>query len=180
MSIYENLSKDIIRGAIEEAKVVSESKSYEVGDTIEIKFNNNRFNVKIKTSGDNDNVDLLSKVDSCVKALNSSDLWNYLYKYHIKLFQDINSDSYFDNKKIKSGSDLKKSIEEIKVIMIRKDCIYIAGEYWCDPEHGFSICFPKGKFIKSKYDTYDYNRDEGKDAKYIPQVTVLGGYDNIY
>lgn len=138
---------------------------------VTVNFNNKTFNVKIISDGEID-IDL----DECLKLLNNDELFEYLYNYHIKMFEEINSDKYFNGKTIKSGKDLKNSIEQISLIAYYKKVIYICGEYWCDPEHGFSIKFPNGKFIKSIYDFFDYNRDEGKDVAYIPICTILGQF----
>ena len=135
---------------------------------MELEFNGMVYNVKMKL--DDNNIDL----KECLNALNSDELFDYLYKYHIKLFNEINEDSYYEGKTIKSGEDLKNSIESITTIAVSDGVIYICGEYWCDPEHGFSITFPKGKFVKSKHKEYEYNQDQGKDVDYIPICTILG------
>lgn len=136
---------------------------------ITVNFNNETYNVPL-ISDQKIDIDL----NECLNLLNSYELFDYLYSYHIEMFEDINSDIYFNGKTIKSGIDLINSITEITQIAYYNKVIYICGEYWCDPEHGFSIKFPNGKFIKSKYNSYDYNRDEGKDVKYKPICTLLG------
>lgn len=140
---------------------------------INIEFNGKNYNLKIEGEQET-NID----ISKCLDTLNNDELFDYLYKYHIDMFNNINGDSYFEGKKIKSGKDLKNSIEQIKVISCKNGVIYVCGEYWCDPEHGFSIKFPQGKFIKSKYDTFNYNRDEGKDSGYIPICTLLGQFSD--
>ena len=140
-------------------------------DYVKIFFNGKEYNVKV------DNEEGID-INECITALNNDELFNYLYNYQIDFFNDINTDPYFDGKTIKSGEDLKNSIEEISLISCRDGVIYICGEYWCDPEHGFSIKFPGGKFVKSEHNTYNYNRDEGKYAKYIPVCTLLGLYSD--
>lgn len=138
-----------------------------------VEFNNKLYNVKLNSDKEID-----VNVDDCLKILNNEELFDYLYNYHLALFDEINNDSYFNGKTIKSGQDLKNSIEEIKSIAYFEGIVYICGEYWCDPEHGFSISFPNGKFVKSKYDSYDYDRDKGEENEYVPVCTLLGQYFN--
>ena len=140
---------------------------------ITLNFNNKTFDVPIITDQEID-----FDLSECLKLLNSDELFNYLYSYHIKMFEDINIDAYFNGKTIKSGNDLKNSISKISQIAYYNNVIYICGEYWCDPEHGFSIKFPNGKFTKSKYPSYNYDRDEGQDAQYIPNCTLLGQFSD--
>ena len=142
-------------------------------DIVNVKVNGKNYNLTV----DSDN-DINIDINKCLNALASDELFDYLYKYHIEMFKEINGDTYFKGKTIKSGEDLKKAIEKIKVIGYKDGVIYICGEYWCDPEHGFSIKFPGGKFIKSKYDNFNYDRDEGKDVDYIPNCTILGQYSD--
>lgn len=134
-------------------------------------FNGKKHNVQIELNDNNDSI-----LSECLNALNTDELFNYLYNYHIELFNEINEDPYYDGKTIKSGEDLKNSIDCIEKIICSNEVIYVCGEYWCDPEHGFSITFPKGKFVKSKYDKFEYNRDKGKDVDYVPVCTILGEY----
>ena len=141
---------------------------------ITVSFNKKIFNVKIISDQE-----IYIDLNECLNLLNNDDLFEYLYNYHIKMFEEINNDKYFNGKTIKSGKDLKNSIEQISQIAYHNNVLYICGEYWCDPEHGFSIKFPNGKFIKSKNAFYDYNRDEGKDVNYIPSCTLLGQFSDF-
>ena len=143
---------------------------------IKLEFNGKIYNLRVDDKDDKDDIDV--DINDCLIALNNNELFDYLYKYHKNMFDEINNDPYFDGKTIKSGEDLKNSIQDLKVIAYKKGVVYICGEYWCDPEHGFSIKFPNGKFIKSEYDSFDYNRDEGKDANYTPKCTILGQYSD--
>ena len=141
--------------------------------SVSVKFNNKVFNVRIERDKEID-----VNLDSVLKILDSNELYDYLYNYHKKKFEEINNDSYFNGKTIKSGMDLKNSIEEIKLIAYYDNVIYVCGEYWCDPEHGFSIKFPNGEFVKSKFDSFDYARDEGKESDYKISCTLLGQYSD--
>lgn len=134
---------------------------------VDLKFDGKKYSLRVARVDNENGIDI--DISECLDAMDEDDLFDYLYGYHI---------SYFDGTEIKSGKDLKKSIEEIKVIAYVRGVIYICGEYWYDPEHGFSIKFPRGKFIKSEHDTYDYQRDEGKDVNFIPQCTILGQYSD--
>jgi len=146
---------------------------FKTNDIVNVQFNGKDYNLRIDSETGID-VD----ISECLKALDSDELFNYLYRYHIHMFNEINSDPYYEGKTVKSGKDLKESIKKIKIIACKKGVVYICGEYWCDPEHGFSIKFPGGKFVKSKYDVFDFDRDEGKDASYIPKCTVLGHFSD--
>lgn len=92
--------------------------------------------------------EMLEKVENCLLLMNNIELFDYLYMSSKEMFEYINDDPYFNGKTIKSGEDLKNSIEEIKLIAYKDNTYYICGEYWCDDEHGFSISFPDGNFIK--------------------------------
>ena len=152
-------------------------------DTQIINFFGKKLNIRhvYLSGGDQKNIPIDSKISQIIKIFSTNKgLYNYLYKNHIKLFNEINNDPYFEGKKIKSGNDLIKAIQENdgkNIIDIfydkRNNVYYICGEYWCDPEHGFSICFPDGKFIQSKSTDY---KDWYKD--YVPVATILGQYDN--
>ena len=146
---------------------------YNENDIVKVNFNGNEYDLRVdSTKGIN--VD----ISECLKAIDSDELYEYLYQYQKHMFDEINGDPFFEGKTIKSGNDLKNAIEELKVIACKRDVVYICGEYWCDPEHGFSIKFPNGKFVKSEFETYEYNRDEGAAANYTPKCTVLGLYSD--
>jgi hypothetical protein len=122
-----------------------------------------------------------SKIEQVLKIFSTNKgLYNYLYKIHNKLFNEINNDPYFDGKKIKSGNVLIKAIQDndgknITDIYFDKiyNVYYICGEYWCDDEHGYSIRFPSGRFVQAKStDSKDWYKD------YVPIATILGQYDN--
>ena len=140
---------------------------------MEIEFNGKKYEVNLENIEEN-NINL----EECLTALNNDELFDYLYNYQIKMFEEINNEPYFEGKTIKSGKDLKNSIESIDLISYNNEVIYVCGEYWCDPEHGFSIAFPKGKFIKSQYSNYEYDRDQGETVDYIPVCTVLGQFSD--
>lgn len=100
-------------------------------------------------------------------------IYDYLYKSSSSMFDEINSDPYYKGKKITSGNDLIKAMtEDLKYSMyIKQGCIYFCGEYWVDPEHGFSIWFPNGKFVKASNGKY-------QDTKYKPIATKLGQHSD--
>ena len=144
---------------------------------INIKLNENEYNVPLLNSnneiitGEDYDLDLTEILD----VLNGDELYDYLYRYQINKFEDINRNSdLFDGKKINSGDDLKQSIQNIKQLVYSNGVVYVCGEYWCDPEHGFSIKFPNAKFIKSGYNLYDYDRDES----FITVCTLIGEYSD--
>ncbi len=138
-----------------------------------IKFNGKEYNVDIEFC---ENVD----IEKCVDILNSDELFDYLYAYHIDMFNEINEDPYYNGKTVKSGKDLKNSIEKISLIKSKNGVVYICGEYWCDDEHGFSIKLPNGEFVKSQYSTFDFSRDQGKEVNYKPICTLLGQYSDSF
>lgn len=126
-----------------------------------IEFNGAEYDVEI--IGDKE---LDIEINDCIDILNSDELFDYLYENTKWMFDEINSDPYFEGKTITSGEDLKNSIEEISQIGYKRDVIYICGEFWCDPEHGFSISFPNGKFVKKG------------DAEEGSKFTVLGQFSD--
>lgn len=89
---------------------------------IDIEFNSKTYNVEV----DNDK-GMVFNIDECIKKLNSNELFDYLYNYHIDMFNEINNDPYFKGKTIKCGEDLKNSIEEIKLISCENGVMYICG-----------------------------------------------------
>lgn len=152
--------------------------SYSEVNTKDIIFDGIKTKVKIKC--DNKDSKLLSKVDSILKIVCSSSLYNYLYTLDKDLYEkDINQDPYFDGKTIKSGKDLMNAIKDqithkntAVFVDNYKNCIYFCGEYWIDEEHGYSIVFPEGKFIKGKAGAKKY------DSNYKPVITFIGQYSD--
>lgn len=130
-----------------------------------------------KTANDEEKAKLdsmLKAIPSIVKLIEGTELWGHLYKLQKDYYDDINDDPYFEGRKVKSGKDLKNSIDtKYKVeiyIDAYRNCVYFCGDYWCDPEHGFAVTFPDGKFIKKK-------DGKPKENKYFPYYTYLGSYD---
>lgn len=154
-----------------------------LSDNKSINFFGKELNIRhvYLSGGTETSIPIDSKIEQVLKIFSTNKgLYNYLYKIHNKLFNEINNDSYFDGKKIKSGNDLIKAIQDNNgknIIDIyfdkRNNVYYICGEYWCDDEHGYSICFPGGRFVQAK--SIDY-KDWYKD--YVPVATILGQYDN--
>ena len=122
----------------------------------------------------------IGAVKSAIKAFCSTGLYNYLVKINSVMMDEINNDPYYKEKTCKSGKDLIDAIKNdstninkgFKIFIKDYDGIlniFIAGEYWLDPEHGFSINFPNGKVVK--YDGKD------KFPKFNNKYTNLAGYD---
>ena len=160
------------------------NEAYQENGTIDGSFNGKKFTAKIKT--DNPDSKLMSKVQSVIKTVGSISLYNYLYESDKNFYRDeVNTDSYYDGKKIESGKDLMNSIEinhKNSTIFVndRRNTIYFCGEYWVDPEHGFSITFPGGKFVKADKALYGelQLRKERYDSHWIPQFTFMGLYSD--
>ena len=55
--------------------------------------------------------EMLEKVENCLLLMNNFELFDYLYMSSKEMFEYINDDPYFNGKTIKSGEDLKNSIE---------------------------------------------------------------------
>ena len=154
-----------------------------LSDNKSINFFGKELNIRhvYLSGGTETSIPIDSKIEQVLKIFSTNKgLYNYLYKIHNKLFNEINNDPYFDGKKIKSGNDLIKAIQDNNgknIIDIyfdkRNNVYYICGEYWCDDEHGYSICFPGGRFVQAKSTDY---KDWYKD--YVPVATILGQYDN--
>ena len=151
------------------------TESYEDLGEKEINFFGTKANIKIKSSGTIAADDkLLAKVDNVLKVVCSKELYENWYKEKDDIFEEINDDPYFKGKKIKNANDLIKALKEeitnkntrVYINTYRKT-IYFCGEYWCDPEHGYSISFPDGEYVKSK----GYNSSKGP-------VTYFGQYSD--
>jgi hypothetical protein len=109
-----------------------------------------------------DNVnDLISSVIKT--CCTNKALYDYLYTRNKSFFEDINEEPYLGGKTINCGKDLINAIETKykfycgAAMEKSKDgkevpVIFFNGEYWCEPEHGFSISFPNGKIVKSAED----------------------------
>jgi hypothetical protein len=138
-------------------------EGFEDVDSREINFDGIKTTIPIKT--DNPDSKLLDKVDSVLKTVCSPSLYNYLYKMEKRYYEDeVNTDPYYDGKKIQSGKDLMNACKEqithknTKIfINDRRNMIYFCGEYWCDEEHGYCITFPGGKFVKGNESSNKYN-----------------------
>lgn len=113
-------------------------------------------------------------VNNILKIVGSNkSLYDYLYKENKDMFEEINDDPYFKGKKINNGMDLINAMtEDLKYTMyISRGCVYFCGEYWVDPEHGFSIYFPRGKFIKAIQKKYIGDN-------YVPIATTIGQFSD--
>lgn len=195
--LYEQVGKDKFKELVQESiKVIEESGiatknllnescySFE-RDRVKIKINSISISVPVKMDEDYNKKDdpevkkrldeMYKRVPSIVKLIEGDALWNYLYNSEKDYYEsEINNDPYFDGKTIKSGKDLKNSIKtEYKMAIIIDnyyDCTYFCGEYWVDPEHGFAITFPHGKFIKAQNRKY-------RDKNWKPIATYIGQFD---
>lgn len=157
MAIYGNY--------LTEASINNKSINFEPGGKYEISVLGFTTTVEISDNIKEKDKQLLGSIHSCLSIMNSMDLWKYLYKIQRKAWDDISNDEYFNGKKITSPNDLKKSIDNVVYIDIIRGTIEIYCTCWWDEEHGCKINFPDGKFVKSKYDSFEYQRD--KDTTYI-------------
>ena len=122
----------------------------------------------------------MNNIDKVLKAICMESLYNYLYKLNKDFYTyEINEEPYFKGKQINSGKDLYNSIDitdKNTSIFVCDDkyrkCIYFAGEYWVDDEHGFSITFPNGKFVRAGKDGKTVN------SNYVPIATGIGQYSD--
>ena len=125
---------------------------------------------------------LMKKIDNVLKiAGTNKSLYSYLYMISKDFIDDVNDDPYFDGKCCNSEKDLMDALEFTHVIVDTRrgnTCIYLAGEYWLDDEHGFSITFPDGKFIKAKRDANGYYKT--RDSHYAPIATGLGQFSDSF
>lgn len=153
------------------------NENYNLLKEIPVNIFGNKINLKIKCD-EKLNKKLESKIDNVIKYISAKSLYNYLYNLNKNYYDsEINSDPYYDGKTIKSGTDLLKSIDfnhKNTTLFLDSDrnCIYFCGEYWVDPEHGFSIVFPNGNFIKGE------GKDKKYDSKYNPLFTFMGQYSD--
>ena len=78
---------------------------YNENDIVKVNFNGNEYDLRVdSTKGIN--VD----ISECLKAIDSDELYEYLYQYQKHMFDEINGDPFFEGKTIKSGNDLKNAI----------------------------------------------------------------------
>jgi hypothetical protein len=156
-------------------------ESYEIITTKDMNFDGVKIKINIKDSYNSKDSKLVQKVDSVLKTICSPSLYGYLYNLDKDFYEtEINTDPYYDGKTIKSGKDLMNAIKEeitnkntCLYIDGQRNCIYFCGEYWIDPEHGFSIVFPGGNFVKAKS-----NKDKKYDSHYNPLITYIGQYSD--
>jgi hypothetical protein len=177
-SMYENKKSSATESFIQwcdEMYIANESSTdnlpYKNGDIIGINFFGKPMKVKVHIDERDKDSALINTFDRLLKSVGSSNqLWGYLYNQRKKMFDEVNKDPYYDGKTCKSGKDLINSVGRIDYIGISRDIVYICGEYWIDDEHGFSISFPNGKFVRLK------DGEKLYDTRYIPIGTVLGQY----
>ena len=115
--------------------------------------------VTVYIYGGLDKTEVDKRIDNFIRSKTFEDqkIWDALYKKNKSYFEEINNDPYFNGKKIASPSDLKKSLE-ITAISVHKGSLHVKGEWWGDPEHGFSINFPKDNFVDPNNHT-DWKND---------------------
>ena len=175
--------------ALDEALTfLNESTKDDVIGDVDIKVFGRVYNIQIKTnrweneySRESHNYD--QQIQAAIKlskVVSDISLYNYLYTLNKNYFRDeINTDPYYNGKQINSGSDLMKSIDfghkNTKFYVDPKTkVIYFCGEYWPDEEHGFSITFPNGKFVKGK------PGERTVDKNWIPIATAMGLYADAF
>lgn len=142
-------------------------------------FNSRKYKCKVYIDEHTKEEEIMKKVNAFIKTnpLNNPALWEHLYESNLGFFEDVNDDPYFDGKKILSAVDLKKSISDINLVCVdlKENNFYVCGEWWCEPEHGFSINFPNGKF--KPYHGKDYLRDS---VCHREKATFLGQHSDAY
>lgn len=161
---YARLLKEVMMEQYGDIDSINES----TGKTITAKFFD-RGNINIVISNGVSHADMLPDnvndlISSVIKTCcTNKALYDYLYTRNKSFFEDINEEPYLGGKTINCGKDLINAIETkykfyCGAAMERsKDgkevpVIFFNGEYWCEPEHGFSISFPNGKIVKSAED----------------------------
>lgn len=143
---------------------------------ISVSLNGKSYNAKLDLKK-GCNEDLVKNLKSTVKLISSKSLYDYLYEYHKKMFDDIND---YEDGSISSGSDLMKSLHDIDLVTIDNDTVYVSGQCDWDDEHGFSIAFPSGKFVKNSTMDGNHKNDYDKSNHYQPRYTVLSGHRSAY
>jgi hypothetical protein len=155
---------------------VNVKSEYKNGDIIPIKFFGKPMQVKVHLKERDVNSELIKMFNGVLKKVcNSKELWSYLYSTSKSWIEDVNDDPYFKGKTCKSTKDLIDAVEKINYIGISQNAIWVCGEYWIDPEHGFSIAFPNGKFVRSASD-----KSPSYDSKYNVTSTGLGQYGDAF
>lgn len=161
---------------------LNEDSSKKIIEEKDINFFGTKTKIEIRSYDNKINKQLLNKVDNILKTICNPSLYDYLYKINSNYFEgEINDDSYYDGKTIKSGKDLRDSIDITHrntaiIISDKHNVIYFCGEYWPDEEHGFSIAFPKGNFVKHPQSSQV--RKDYYDEHHNPKYTFLGQWSD--
>lgn len=133
---------------------------------------------------------LMTKIDSVVKTFcTNKALYGYLYKAAEEEYGDYywrQSDDEEEGKFCKSGADLLDAIkEDIKrygaklIVQDYYNTLAICGEYWIDEEHGFSISFPQGKFVKKDSPESKEILKANDNDRYTPYYTKIGHHSDF-
>ena len=133
------------------------------GTTTQISFFGKSVQLKLNKNLDKAPEEIKKKYNKIINmCCNNKSLYSYLYSINVQLWKEVNEDSYYEkDQKIKSVQDLINSIDTKQKISLYYNeynkNVYFSGEYWVDPEHGFSINFPNGEFVKGdqKYNNVD-------------------------
>lgn len=140
---------------------------------ISVSFNGKSYKAELDIrKGSNE--DLASNIKNIVKLINSKAVFDYLYSHHKNFLADV-----YEYENIKSGTDLMKAIYNIDLVTIKYDTVYVSGYCDWDQEHGFSVAFPNGKFVKSNKPA-EYKSDYDENNHYQPRYTVLSGHASAY
>ena len=157
--------------AIMEASSVKKNSDYAI-----VTLNGKQYKASIKCKKEYNEI-LLKNLKSTIKIMNSKSLYDYLYNYYKDMFDEMNE---YGDCSIESGSDIVKAIYGIDLITIEHDTVYVSGYCEWDEEHGFSIGFPNGKFVKNTSNNTDHKNDIDKENKYQPRYTIFSGHRSAY
>ena len=126
---------------------------FKFGDqSINYTFFGDNYNLSIKIGkSDFEEKEIEKMINSVIKISKSKSLYSYLYNINKDKIEELNEVIDSRDKPVKNGNDLIKSMQP-QSIVLKRNTVYIVGSYYLDNEHGYSISFPNGKFIKSKSD----------------------------
>ena len=121
---------------------------------VPFRFKGKTINLYVMREDEEENLVTRENLRYIESVLSDIKTWDYLYINEAQTYIDAAEDAMLENYNIRSGKDLY-NICNITGISCIADTLAIHGKYFIDPEHGFLITFPKGKFVTSPVSKQD-------------------------
>ena len=117
-------------------------------------FKGNIVNLYVMREDEEENLVTKENLKQIESVLSNIKTWDYLYTNDAEYYIDAAEDAMQESYNINNGRDLY-NICNITGISCLGGTLAVHGEYFIDPEHGFLITFPYGKFLTSPTSKYD-------------------------